>query len=203
MKIICVGRNYAEHARELNNAVPDDPVIFLKPDSSLIRDNQDFIYPEFSSDVHYECELVVQIGKEGKFIDPAFAHTYISGIGIGIDFTARDLQSKLKAKQLPWTLAKGFHGAAPVSEMLDPTLFADLQDIRFSLQVNGALRQQGHTADMLFSIHSLMAFISRYMSLKKGDLIFTGTPAGVGPVQVGDHLEAYLGDRKMLDFYVR
>lgn len=203
MKIICVGRNYAEHARELNNAVPDDPVIFLKPDSSLIRENQDFMYPEFSSDVHYECELVIQIGKEGKFINPEFAHTYISGVGLGIDFTARDLQSKLKAKQLPWTLAKGFHGAAPVSDMLDPGLLPNLQDIHFRLDVNGACKQNGHTADMMFSVPFLLGFISTYMSLKKGDLIFTGTPAGVGPVQIGDHLEGYLGDRRMLDFYVR
>lgn len=203
MKIICVGRNYAAHARELNNPLPGDPVIFLKPDSALVRGNQDVYYPEISREVHYECELVLRVGKEGKFIEERFARSYIDGLGLGIDFTARDLQDEAKKKGLPWTLAKGFHGSAPVSEFLPAENFSNPGDVHFNCLINGETRQQGHTALMLFRIEYLIAFISRYMTLKKGDLIFTGTPEGVGPVQPGDHIEAFLEGQKLLDFHVR
>lgn len=203
LKIICVGRNYVAHAKELANPVPSQPLIFLKPDTALLRRNQDFYYPEFSKDVHYECELVYRISREGKYIAPKFVRSYIDGIGLGIDFTARDLQSAAKQKGHPWTLAKMFNDSAPVSEMLDPTQYSDWNSLNFELKVNGELRQKGFTGDMIFKIEDLVSYISKFITLKKGDLIFTGTPSGVGPVQVNDHLEGQLEGTKLLDFYVR
>jgi 2-keto-4-pentenoate hydratase/2-oxohepta-3-ene-1,7-dioic acid hydratase in catechol pathway len=203
MKIICVGRNYAEHAKELNNPVPDDPVIFLKPDSSLLRNNDDFYLPEYSNDVHHECELVLRVGKEGKYVDRRFGTSYIDAVGLGIDFTARDLQTKAKEKGLPWTLAKGFHGSAPVSQFKDVSHYPDLRNLRFELQVNGETRQQGWTGDMIFDLGFLVEFITRFMVIKKGDLIFTGTPKGVARVQSGDHLVGTLEGERLLDFHVR
>ena len=203
MKIICVGRNYAKHAAELNNPIPDDPIIFTKPDSALLRENRDFYYPEFSKDVHYECEMVLRIGKMGKYIEEKFAKSYVDAIGLGIDFTARDMQQVAKGKGLPWALAKGFHGSAPVSPFLPVDDFPNLADIRFTCEVNGETRQQGHTANMLYSSEFLISYISRFFTLTKGDLIFTGTPAGVGPVQVGDHMTGHLEGKKMLDFHVK
>ncbi len=203
MKIICVGRNYAKHAAELNNPIPDDPIIFTKPDSALLRENRDFYYPEFSEDVHYECELVLRIGKMGKFIDQKFAKGYVDAIALGIDFTARDMQQKAKEKGLPWALAKGFHGSAPISPFLPVGHFPNWADIRFTCEINGEIRQEGHTANMLYSSEYLIAYISRFFTLTKGDLIFTGTPAGVGPVKVGDHITGHLEGKKMLDFHVR
>jgi acylpyruvate hydrolase len=203
MKIICVGRNYAEHAKELNNPVPKKPMIFFKPDTALLRENKDFYYPEYTRDLHFECEMVVRISREGKYIQPDFVNSYIDGVGLGIDLTARDLQSEAKAKGHPWTLAKGFNGAAPVSEFLPLEEFNDLQDVNFSCSINGVQRQKGHTADMIFSVKDLIVFISQFITLKKGDLIFTGTPQGVGALSIGDRIEASLEGKKMMDFYVR
>ncbi|QRR03589.1 fumarylacetoacetate hydrolase family protein [Dyadobacter sandarakinus] len=203
MKIICVGRNYADHIAELNNAKPDAPVIFMKPDTALLPLGDAFYYPDFSKDVHHEVELVVRINKVGKNIEEKFAHKYYSEIGIGIDFTARDLQSELKGKGLPWELAKGFNGSAPVSGFVPVTDYDDIQNISFSLDVNGETRQSGNASMMLYRINYLIAFVSRYFTLKTGDLIFTGTPKGVAPVQPGDHLTAFIEGKKMLEFHVK
>lgn len=203
MKIICVGRNYVEHIQELNNETPDDPVIFLKPETAIPLKNEPFFYPEFSSDVHYEVEVLVKINRVGKNIDEKFAHKYYDEIGIGVDFTARDVQSKLKAKGLPWELAKAFNGSAPVSPFVPKTEFSNLQDLNFRLDVNGETRQLGNTSLMLFKIDYLISFVSRYFLLQQGDILFTGTPKGVGPVQVGDRLMAYIEDRKMLEVDVK
>jgi 2-keto-4-pentenoate hydratase/2-oxohepta-3-ene-1,7-dioic acid hydratase in catechol pathway len=203
MKIICVGRNYAEHIKELNNEQPDDPVIFLKPETAIPIKNEPFFYPDFSSDVHYEVEILVKINRVGKNIDEKFAHKYYDEIGIGVDFTARDVQSKLKAKGLPWELAKGFNGSAPISGFVPKTDFANLQDINFRLDVNGETKQLGNTSLMLFKIDYLVSFVSRYFLLQQGDILFTGTPKGVGPVKIGDKLTAYIEDRKMLELDVK
>ena len=203
MKIIAVGRNYAEHIKELNNEQPDDPVIFMKPETAIPLKNEPFFYPNFSSDVHHEVEILVKINRVGKNIDERFAHKYYDEIGVGIDFTARDVQSRLKAKGLPWELAKGFNGSAPISGFVPKADFADLQNINFRLDINGETRQQGNTSLMLFKIDYLIAFVSRYFLLQQGDILFTGTPKGVGPVQIGDRLTAYIEDRKMLEFDVK
>ena len=203
MKIIAVGRNYAEHIQELNNEQPDDPVIFLKPETAVLYRNAPFFYPNFSTDVHHEVELLVKLNRVGKNIEGRFAHKYYDEIGLGIDFTARDLQSKLKAKGLPWELAKAFNGSAPMSEFIPKTDFADVQNLNFGLTVNGESRQQSNTGLMLFKIDYLISFVSRYFLLQKGDVIFTGTPKGVGPVQIGDQLVATLEGREMLNFGVR
>ncbi len=203
MKIICVGRNYVDHIHELNNEQPDDPVIFLKPETAVPLKNEPFFYPDFSQDVHHEVEVLVKINRVGKNIEETFAHKYYDEIGIGLDFTARDLQSKLKAKGLPWELAKAFNGSAPMSGFISKSEFADLQNLNFRLEVNGETRQQGNTSLMLFKIDYLISFVSRYFMLQQGDVIFTGTPKGVGPVQVGDTLTAYLEDRQMLDIAVK
>jgi 2-keto-4-pentenoate hydratase/2-oxohepta-3-ene-1,7-dioic acid hydratase in catechol pathway len=203
MKIICVGRNYAEHIKELNNEQPDDPVIFLKPETAVPLKNEPFFYPEFSSDVHHEVEILVKINRVGKNIDQKFAYKYYDEIGVGIDFTARDVQSKLKAKGLPWELAKGFNGSAPISGFVPKTDFADLRNINFRLDVNGETRQQGNTSMMLFKIDYLISFVSTYFLLQQGDILFTGTPKGVGPVQVGDRLSAFIEDKPMLTIDVK
>lgn len=203
MKIICVGRNYVDHIHELNNEQPDDPVIFLKPETAIPLKNEPFFYPDFSQDVHHEVEVLVKINRVGKNIEEKFAHKYYDEIGVGLDFTARDLQSKLKAKGLPWELAKGFNGSAPMSGFVAKSEFADLQNLNFRLDVNGETRQQGNTSLMLFRIDYLISFVSRYFMLQQGDVIFTGTPKGVGPVQVGDTLTAYLEDRKLLEIDVK
>ncbi|MBL7924798.1 MAG: fumarylacetoacetate hydrolase family protein [Bacteroidia bacterium] len=204
MKIICVGRNYAAHARELNNAVEENPVIFLKPETALIPARQPFFIPSFSSDVHYETELVVRISKVGKNINEKFAHRYYDAVSLGIDFTARDLQSALKAKGLPWELAKGFDGSAPVGRFipLDET-GKTVQDLRFRMEINGELKQEGHTADMVFPVDRIVSFVSSFFTLKIGDLIFTGTPAGVGPVKAGDQLMAFLEGEKVLSLKIK
>lgn len=203
MKIIAVGRNYAEHIKELNNEQPDDPVIFMKPETAIPLKNEPFFYPDFSNDIHHEVEILVKISRVGKNIDEKFAHKYYDEIGVGIDFTARDVQSKLKAKGLPWELAKGFNGSAPISLFVPKTDFPDLQNLNFRLDVNGEMRQQGNTSLMLFKIDYLISFVSRYFLLQQGDILFTGTPKGVGPVQVGDQLTAYIEDRPMLTFDVK
>lgn len=204
MKIICIGRNYSEHVRELNNEIPDEPVIFMKPDSALLRNNEAFYIPDFSKDVHYECELIVRINRLGKNIEPRFANRYYDEIGLGIDFTARDLQSKLKEKGLPWEKAKGFDRSAVISsEFIDKTKLPDLNSIKFELKKNGEPVQQGDSAYMLFSIDELISQVSNYFTLKIGDLIYTGTPAGVGPIAIGDRLEGFLEGSKMFDFEIK
>ncbi len=204
MKIICVARNYLEHAKEMNSAKPEEPVFFLKPETALLRNNDDFYYPEFSNEIHYEVEIVVRINKMSKHIPLEFAHRYYDEIGIGIDFTARDVQRELKQKGLPWTKAKAFDFSAPVgNKFLPKTMFKSVQDINFKLLKNGQLVQQGNTKDMIFSIDELISYVSRFITLKTGDLIFTGTPAGVGPVQIGDRLEAYIENEKLLDFEIK
>ena len=203
MKIICIGRNYADHIKELNNERPDEPVIFTKPESAILKNGEAFYYPDFSQDVHHEVEILVKISKMGKNIEEKFAHKYYDEIGIGIDFTARDIQAKLKAKGLPWDLAKGFDGSAPISEFLPKSEFADLTNLNFHLDVNNEKKQEGNTAMMLYPIDTIIDFISRYFTLKTGDIIFTGTPAGVASVKVGDTLSCFIEGEKMLEFEVK
>jgi acylpyruvate hydrolase len=204
MRIFAIGRNYAEHIKELSNERPDEPVIFTKPDTAVLRNNAPFYYPSFSSDVHYEGELVLRISKEGKNIDEKFARKYVDAIGIGVDFTARDLQQKAKEKGLPWDIAKGFNGSAPVSDKFIPVNeFKDLKNINFSLTVNGELKQQGNTSFMLFSFDYIISYLSKFFTLRTGDLIFTGTPKGVGPIKVGDVLSASIENEKLLEFEVK
>lgn len=203
MKIICVGRNYVDHIKELSNDKPTDPVIFIKPDTALLDSTQAFYYPSFSSDVHYELELVFRVGKVGKNIEAKFAHKYIDAVGLGIDFTARDVQSRLKEKGLPWEKAKAFNGSAFVSSMR-PIVEADFsQSIDFQLLKNGDLVQQGNSELMIWNIAELIADISQYFTLKTGDYIFTGTPAGVGPVQIGDTLTGLLQGNKLFDLAIK
>ncbi len=203
MKIIAIGRNYAEHAKELNNPVPGVPVIFMKPDTAILKENKPFYHPDFSEDIHHEIEIVLKISKEGKHISEKFAENYFEEIALGVDFTARDIQSRHKEKGLPWELAKGFDNSAPVSGFLPKAQFPDLHNLNFKLDVNGQNRQTGNTSNMLFSFAYIISFVSKYITLKKGDLIFTGTPQGVAKVNVGDRLEGYLEDIKLLDFYVK
>ncbi len=203
MKIICIGRNYADHIEELNNERPDAPVIFMKPETAIPRPVEDFYYPDFSQDVHHEAEIVIKINKVGKNIEEKFAHKYYDEIGIGIDFTARDVQSTLKAKGLPWELAKAFNGSAPVSDFVPKTDFTDLQNVNFALTVNGEIRQQGNTSMMLYTIDYLISFVSKYFLLKKGDLIFTGTPKGVSAVQIGDVIALSIEGKQMLTVNVK
>ncbi len=198
MKIICIGRNYAEHAKELNNPLPKVPVFFLKPDTCLIQKNQPFFYPDFSDDIHYETEIVVRINKLGKHIQKKFAHTYYSEIGIGIDFTARDLQQKCKENGLPWEISKAFDNAAPISKFLNIENFKDVQNINFHLDINGKTVQNGNTKDMIFSIDDIIEYVSQFITLRIGDLIFTGTPSGVGAVKIGDQLHAFIENDSML-----
>ncbi len=200
MKIICIGRNYSEHAKELGNDIPEKPVIFMKPDTAVLKGN-DFYIPEFSDDVHYELEVVVKIAKGGKYIRKETAAKHYEEIGLGIDFTARDLQSELKSKGLPWELAKGFDGSAVVGSFFSKEDF-NLESLGFSLLKNKEKVQDGNTKDMMFSIDDIIAFVSQYFTLRVGDLIFTGTPQGVGKVEENDILEAYLEDRKVLDIRV-
>lgn len=204
MKIICVGRNYAAHARELNNTVESDPVIFLKPETALLPGRQPFFLPDFSKQIHYETELVVRICRVGKNIEERFAHRYYEEVTLGIDFTARDVQQRLKDKGLPWELSKGFDGSAPVGTFIKlKELDKDVQDISFTMELNGQLCQQGHTADMIFPVNRIIAFVSSYFTLKIGDLIFTGTPEGVGTVKPGDEITASLEGQKLLTVKVR
>lgn len=203
MKIICIGRNYIEHAHELNNPVPAEPVFFMKPETALIRAGLPFFYPDYSKDVHFEVELVLHICKLGKHISEKFAHTYYDKIGIGIDFTARDVQNTCKQKGLPWEIAKAFDGSAPVSKFIPKENFAELYDINFSLQKNNETVQKGNSGMMIFNFEKIIAYVSRFVTLKIGDLIFTGTPAGVGPVNIDDNLKAFIEDQKLLDLNIK
>lgn len=204
MRIFAIGRNYAEHIKELNNERPDEPVIFTKPDTALLKNNDPFYYPDFSTDIHFEVELVLRICKEGKNIQEKFASKYYDAIGVGIDFTARDLQQKAKTKGLPWDIAKGFNGSAPISDKFIPIgEFEELTNINFSLQLNGELKQQGNTSLMLFNFETIIAYLSKFFTLRTGDLIFTGTPKGVGPIEVGNVLSAYIENEKLLEVEIR
>ncbi|WP_194976336.1 fumarylacetoacetate hydrolase family protein [Aquiflexum lacus] len=203
MKIIAIGRNYAEHIEELKNERPIAPVVFLKPDTALLKNNTPFYHPDFSDNIHHEVELVLKISKEGKHIQKKFADRYFEEIGVGIDFTARDLQDKCKAKGLPWEIAKAFNGSAPIGEFLPISSFGDLNDINFHLLINGQEKQKGNTNIMLFDFGTIIEYVSKFFTLKKGDLIFTGTPSGVGKVSIGDRLEAFIEDKKLLDFEVK
>lgn len=204
MRIFAIGRNYVEHIQELNNERPDEPVIFTKPDTAILRNNAPFYYPDFSKDIHHEVELVLHICKEGKNIEEKFASKYYDSIGVGIDFTARDLQSKLKEKGLPWDIAKGFNGSAPISDKFIPVSeFKNIKDINFKLEVSGQLKQQGNTSLLLFPFEYIISYLSKFFTLKTGDLIFTGTPKGVGPVTIGNKLSAYIENEKLLEFEVK
>lgn len=203
MKIICIGRNYAEHARELNNPVNDEPVIFLKPETALLQKRMPFFIPDFSNDIHYEAEIVVKISRLGKNINEKFAHRYFDEVTIGIDFTARDLQSKLKSKGLPWETAKGFDGSAAVGNFVPKSRFEDLNNLNFSLKLNLQQVQTGNTSDMIYPIHTIIAHASRFFTLKKGDLIFTGTPKGVGKIEKGDEMEGFIEEESLLRVKIR
>lgn len=203
MKIICIGRNYVDHAKELNNPVPKEPVFFMKPDTALIQSRNPFIYPSFSNDIHHEVEIVVKINKIGKHIEERFAHKYYEEITVGVDFTARDVQQQCKEKGLPWEKAKAFDGSAPTGKFVNISEFNNINNLNFSLQINGETKQQGNTKDMLFNINQIIAYVSQFVTLKIGDYIFTGTPAGVGPVKIGDKLECFLEDKKLLSFNVK
>lgn len=202
MKIICIGRNYAEHARELNNDVPESPVFFMKPDTASLLKNNPFFYPDFTEDLHFETEIVLKIAKNGRHIEPAFADRYFNEISVGIDFTARDLQAKCKAKGLPWEIAKAFDQSAPTGTFIDITSLSN-ENINFWLDINGERKQTGNTKDMIFSFNQIIAYVSKFVTLRIGDYIFTGTPAGVGPTKIGDHFEAFLEGKKLLDFHVK
>jgi len=198
MKIICIGRNYAKHIKELSSPLPSNPVFFLKPDTSLLIRNRPFYLPDFSKEIHYEVELVIKICKVGKNIQKKYAHTYFDEIGIGLDFTARDLQNISKQQGLPWLIAKGFDNAAPIGKFLPKTQFPVLENINFHLDLNGTTVQQANSNEMIFSFDDIISYISRFITLKTGDLIFTGTPAGVGQVRQGDLLEAYIENEWLL-----
>jgi acylpyruvate hydrolase len=204
MRIFAIGRNYVEHIEELNNERPDEPVIFTKPDTAVLRNNAPFYLPDFSNDVHHEVELVLRICKEGKNIQEKFANKYYDSIGIGIDFTARDLQQKAKEKGLPWDIAKGFNGSAPISDKFIPVGdFKSMTNINFSLKIDGNIKQQGNTSLMLFPFDYIIAYLSKFFTLRTGDLIFTGTPKGVSQVKAGNVLSAFIENEKLLEFEVK
>ncbi len=203
MKIICIGRNYVKHAEELNNEVPEKPLFFMKPETALIRSKLPFYYPDFSQNIHYEAELVLRICKLGRHIQKRFAHTYYDAIGVGLDFTARDLQDACKKKGHPWEVAKAFDGSAAISEFVPLSQLDYPDDIRFSLKKNGAIVQEGSSTQMIHDFDELISHISKFVTLKIGDMLFTGTPAGVGPVMIGDKLELFLEGRSMLTLPVK
>lgn len=202
MKIFCVGRNYSEHAKELNNEIPEAPVIFMKPPTAILK-GKDFYIPEFSSDMHYECELVFRVCKNGKHIEPQFAGKYVDAVTVGIDFTARDVQANQKKKGLPWEIAKAFDNSAVVGEFLPISELPDNQSVKFNMQKNGADVQIGNSADMIYPITELVAYLSKFFTIKQGDLIFTGTPAGVGPVAIGDVLTGFLEGTKRFEINIK
>lgn len=204
MKIICIGRNYVAHIQELKNEMPDEPIFFMKPDSSLLRNNDPFYIPDWTNEVHHEIELVIKINRIGKNIEERFAHRYYNEVGLGIDFTARDVQNKLKDKGLPWEKAKAFDKAAVLGgEFVSKTDLPNSNAIHFKLDINGENVQKGNSKLMMFDFDEIISHVSKYVTLKIGDLIYTGTPAGVGAVKIGDHLEGYLEDKKLLDFQIK
>jgi 2-keto-4-pentenoate hydratase/2-oxohepta-3-ene-1,7-dioic acid hydratase in catechol pathway len=203
MKIFAIGQNYIEHNKELNSKNPTEPVVFMKPDTALLKNNKPFYLPDFSEELHYETELIIKINKIGKNIDAKFAHRYFSEIGLGVDFTARDLQRKLKNEGKPWEISKAFDNSAVIGNFLPAEQFTDIQDIHFHMDLNSNRVQTGHSADMIFPVNELIAYVSRYFTLKIGDILFTGTPVGVGKVAIGDRLEGYINNIKMFDFKVK
>lgn len=203
MKIICIGRNYAEHAKEMKSEVPTEPVFFMKPDTALLKDNEPFYFPDFTNDLHHEIEVVLKISKVGKHIAEAFAHKYYEELSVGIDFTARDLQAQCKAKGLPWEKAKSFDGSAPIGKFVKKSELGDLQNLHFDLSINNEPRQKGNTNDLLFSFDKVIAYVSQFVTLKVGDLIYTGTPEGVGPVAIGDKLKGTLNGVELFCFEVK
>jgi 2-keto-4-pentenoate hydratase/2-oxohepta-3-ene-1,7-dioic acid hydratase in catechol pathway len=203
MKIVCIGRNYVDHAKELNNPLPATPVFFMKPDTAILKDSTHFYHPDFSNDIHHEIEIVLRISKAGKHIEEQFAHRYFDQIGAGIDFTARDLQSECKNKGLPWEIAKAFDHSAVLGNFYPVSDFKDFKNIDFRLDVNGDTRQKGNTSDMIFSFEAIISYVSQFITLKTGDLIFTGTPAGVQAVKPGDKLKGYIKDELCFDFEVK
>lgn len=202
MKIICIGRNYAEHAKEMKSDVPTEPVFFMKPDTSLLKEGDIYI-PEFTKDLHHEIELVLKICKTGKHIEEQFAHKYYDEIGLGIDFTARDVQAKCKEKGLPWEKAKAFDNAAPLGKMVKKEELGDLSKIEFELKINGETRQKGNSKDLIFSFDKVISYISKFVTLKQGDLIYTGTPEGVGQVKIGDKMEGFVNGKQFLSLQVK
>jgi 2-keto-4-pentenoate hydratase/2-oxohepta-3-ene-1,7-dioic acid hydratase in catechol pathway len=203
MKIICIGLNYRRHAIEMGRPFPDEPVVFLKPDSSILKNNKPFFLPDFSSEIHYEVEVVVKISKLGKGISPTFAPRYFDEVTAGIDITARDLQTQLSKDRLPWEISKCFDGAAPLGKFMPVSSFEDINNLNFRLEINHKIVQQSNTSDMIFNINDIISYVSRFFTLKTGDLIFTGTPSGVGPLKLNDHLVAYLEDMPLLDFMIK
>ncbi|MBN2892863.1 MAG: fumarylacetoacetate hydrolase family protein [Bacteroidales bacterium] len=203
MKIICIGRNYIDHAKELNNNVPTEPVFFMKPDTALLRNNEPFYHPDFSEDIHHEIELVIKINRVGKHISKEFAQRYYEEIGLGVDFTARDIQNELKKKGLPWEKAKAFDNSAPISSLFLKKEELILNNIDFNLVINDKITQSGNSSEMIFDFDDIISYVSKFVTLKIGDLIFTGTPAGVGKVQIGDRLKGYINQKLMLDFEIK
>jgi len=203
MKIFCIGRNYVDHAKELNNPVPSEPLVFMKPPTALVVNNKPFFYPDFTRDLHHEGEIVLRVCKNGRSVQPEFAHRYYDAVAFGIDFTARDVQERLKQKGQPWEIAKGFDGSAPLSKWVPLEELRDATNIHFQLKKNGQVVQTGQTSDLIFPFDALIVHISRYFTLQKGDMIFTGTPAGVGPVQIGDILEGFIEDQLLLHCAVK
>jgi 2-keto-4-pentenoate hydratase/2-oxohepta-3-ene-1,7-dioic acid hydratase in catechol pathway len=203
MKIICIGRNYSEHAKELNNPLPENPMFFMKPDTALLIRNRPFYIPDFSEEIHYETELVIKISKNGKNVQEKFAHNYYDKIALGIDFTARDIQKKCKEKGHPWEIAKAFDHSAPISTFISISELNNSDEIKFRMDLNDKTVQNGNSKDMIFSFEKIISYVSQFIYLKMGDILFTGTPAGVGKVNIGDRITAFLEDRKMLDFMIK
>lgn len=203
MKIICIGRNYADHAKEFGNDVPEFPIFFFKPDTSIITRNRPFFYPDFSSDIHYETEIVLKISRLGKNIEERFACRYYNELTVGIDLTARDLQKECKKNGWPWEIAKGFEGSAPLGKFIQKDRFPDIYDMNFSLAKNEEIVQKGNTKDLVFNFEQLIAYVSKFVTLKIGDLIFTGTPAGVGPLSINDRLTGAIEDQTLIDFRIK
>jgi len=203
MKIICIARNYKEHIEELHNELKGEPIFFLKPDSSLLLNNKPFFLPDFSNEIHYEVEIVLKIKNAGKNISKKYAYKYFDEITVGIDFTARDLQRKAAKEGNPWEIAKAFDRSAPIGKFVRKDIFQDINNLNFRLEKNGVVVQQGNTSQMIYSFYDIIEYVSKFLTLKTGDLIFTGTPKGVGPVNINDHLVAYIEDIPLLDFYVK
>jgi 2-keto-4-pentenoate hydratase/2-oxohepta-3-ene-1,7-dioic acid hydratase in catechol pathway len=203
MKIFAIGQNYSEHNKELNSKNPLEPVVFMKPDTALLKNNKPFYIPDFSTELHYETELIVKFNRLGKNIDPVFSNRYYAEIGLGVDFTARDVQRKLKAEGKPWEISKAFDNSAVIGNFLPVAELGDVQSIQFRLDLNGKTVQNGTSSDMIFPINELIGYVSRFFTIKIGDLLFTGTPVGVGMVAIGDRLEGYIFDKKMFDFYIK
>lgn len=203
MKIFAIGQNYSEHNKELNSKNPTEPVVFMKPDTALLKNNKPFFIPDFTMELHYETELIVKFNRLGKNIDSVFSNRYYAEIGLGVDFTARDLQRKLKAEGKPWEISKAFDHSAVIGSFLPVSELRDIQSIHFRLDLNGKTVQKGNSLDMIFPINELVAYVSRFFTIKIGDLLFTGTPVGVGKVKIGDRLEGFIFDKKMFDFYIK